>query len=264
MSEAVELRDRLRRYYTAYYRDTLGIPDWSTLVELREHEERQEAAHFERVRRLVGAEALRGRVLNVGCGTGGFNVVAAAAGACAIGVDDDPEAIAICGLREGAGRFVRAAAEALPFRDGSFDLVHCFSVIEHVASVEETVAEMTRVARPGGRVYIHTPNAGSWYEGHFKLFWIPFLPRVLGRLYLRLRGRPPGYLDTIRRLTPWRLTRAFRRAGVTALRRLAHSPPRESVGPAWPLIRVYYRLLGVTPFIELLAEKPPRDPSRAH
>ena len=36
MSRAVELRDRLRRYYTTYYRDVLGIPDWSALVSLRE------------------------------------------------------------------------------------------------------------------------------------------------------------------------------------------------------------------------------------
>ena len=36
MSDAVLLRDRLRRYYTTYYRDVLGIPDWPALVDLRE------------------------------------------------------------------------------------------------------------------------------------------------------------------------------------------------------------------------------------
>jgi SAM-dependent methyltransferase len=195
-------------------------------------------------------------VLNVGCGTGGFNAVASATGADLVGVDEDVEAIAICRLRKDAGRFVRAAAEALPFRDDTFDLVYCFSVIEHVQSVEATVAEMTRVTRPGGRVYVHTPNVASWYEGHFKLFWIPFLPSGLGRVYLRLRGRPPAYLATIRRLTPGRLVRAFRRAGVHTVRRMADSPARESTGPAWPLLRLYYRCLGVTPFIELVADKP--------
>src|SRR5262249_25474920 len=42
VSAVVELRDRLRRYYTAYYRDTLGIPGWPTLVDLRQEEEAQE------------------------------------------------------------------------------------------------------------------------------------------------------------------------------------------------------------------------------
>ena len=42
VSHAVLLRDRLRRYYTTYYRDVLGIPDWPVLVKLREVEEQQE------------------------------------------------------------------------------------------------------------------------------------------------------------------------------------------------------------------------------
>jgi 2-polyprenyl-3-methyl-5-hydroxy-6-metoxy-1,4-benzoquinol methylase len=259
VSAAVELRDRLRRYYTAYYRDTLAIPDWATLVELREEEEeRLEAAHLERLRRRVGAESLRGRILNVGCGTGGFNVLAAGAGARVVGVDDDAEAIAICGLKahKVGGAFVRAQAEALPFRDGAFDLVHCFSVIEHVASVEATVAEMVRVTRPGGAVYVHTPNAWSLWEGHYKMFWLPWLPPPLARLYLRVRGRPTAYLATLRRLTPGRLRRAFARAGVTDAVLYEDTPARESVGRLRGLSALYYRVTGASPFIELVARKP--------
>jgi len=259
VSTAVELRDRLRRYYTAYYRDTLAIPDWPTLVELREQEEeRLEAGHLERLRHRVGGEALRGRVLNLGCGTGGFNVLAAGAGARAVGVDEDREAIAICGLkaRAGGGTFVQAHAEGLPFADGVFDLVHCFSVIEHVASVEATVAEMVRVTRRGGVVYVHTPNAWSLWEGHYKLFWLPFMPAPLARLYLRLRGRPTAYLATLRRLTPGRLRRAFARVGVPDAALYEDTPARESVGRLRGLSGLYYRLTGAAPFIELVARKP--------
>ena len=199
MSRAVELRDRLRRYYTTYYRDVLGIPGWSELVGLREEEERQERGRLDRLRRLLGGE-IRGYVLNVGCGTGGFNLVAEEAGARVVGVDADAEAIAICGLKrdKGGGAFVRAAAERLPFPDGTFDVVYCFSAIEHVESVEESVAEMVRVTRRGGLIYVHTPNAWSWYEGHYKLLWAPFLPKGLGRVYLRAPSRlsrdaPPAH-----------------------------------------------------------------------
>ena len=100
----MELRERLRRYYTAYYRDTLGIPGWPTLVDLREREETQEHARLERLRRLVGPAALAGRVLNVGCGTGGFNAVAAAEGIRIVGVDADAEAIAICAAKRSPRR----------------------------------------------------------------------------------------------------------------------------------------------------------------
>ncbi len=183
MSAAVSLRDRLRRYYTTYYRDVLGIPDWPVLVDLREDEERQERGRLARLGRVLAGE-LRGRLLNVGCGTGGANGGARGAGVRPVGADADAEATAICALkRQGSGGgFVRAAAERLPFPDGSFDVVYCFSPIEHVESVEQTGAEMVRVARPGGPVYVHTPNAWSWYEGHYKLLWAPFLPAPLGRL----------------------------------------------------------------------------------
>ena len=256
MSRAVELRERLRRYYTVYYRDVLGIPDWAVLVSLREDEERQEVGRLDRLRRVLGGE-MHGRILNVGCGTGGFNVVAEAAGLRTVGVDADPEAIAICALKreKAGGVFVRAAAERLPFPDAAFDVVYCFSAIEHVESVEETVAEMVRVARPGGLVYLHTPNAWSWYEGHYKILWAPFLPRLLGRLYLRLRGRPSDYLATLRRLTPATLRRAFAHVGIRDVRFHNDAPPRESRGPLRAPIRLYYRLSGVSPFIELVARK---------
>ena len=257
MSRAVELRDRVRRYYTSYYRDVLGIPDWAVLVGLREDEERQERGRLDRLRRLLGGD-VRGRLLNVGCGTGGFNLVVEEAGARPVGVDADAEAIAICALKQekGGGVFVRAAAERLPFPDGTFDVVYCFSSIEHVESVEESVAEMVRVTRRGGLIYVHTPNAWSWYEGHYKLLWAPFLPAALGRLYLRARGRPSEYLATLRRLTPGGLRRAFARAGLRDLRFHDDAPPRESLGPLRVPIGLYYRLSGISPFIEVVARKP--------
>ena len=257
MSRAVELRDRVRRYYTSYYRDVLGIPDWAVLVGLREDEERQERGRLDRLRRLLGGD-VRGRILNVGCGTGGFNLAVEEAGARAVGVDADAEAIAICALKreKGGSAFVRAAAERLPFPAETFDLVYCFSAIEHVESVEESVAEMVRVARRGGLIYVHTPNAWSWYEGHYKLFWAPFLPAALGRLYLRARGRPTEYLATLRRLTPAAMRRAFALEGVRDLRFHDDAPARESVGPLRGPIGLYDRLSGISPFIELVARKP--------
>ena len=257
VSAGAELHESTDRYYTAYYRDTLGIPDWSVLVQLRRQEETQERGRLARLEALLGAGALRGRVLNVGCGTGGFNAAAAAAGARVVGVDADADAIAICALRRGAGLgFTRAAGEALPFSAGAFDLVHCFSVIEHVASVEATVAEMVRVTRPGGVIYVHTPNAWSWWEGHYKVFWAPFLPGPLARAYLTLRGRPTAYLATLRRLTVARLRRAFARAGATSATLHDDTPARESVGPLRTLTGAYYRVTGTSPFIELVVRKP--------
>jgi hypothetical protein len=122
--------------------------------------------------------------------------------------------------------------------------------------VEATVAEMVRVTRPGGVIYVHTPNAWSWWEGHYKVFWAPFLPPPLARAYLRMRGRPTAYLATLRRLTVARLRRAFARAGATSATLHDATPARESVGPLRRLSGAYYRVTGMSPFIELVVRKP--------
>jgi SAM-dependent methyltransferase len=252
------LRGRITRYYTRYYRDALGIPGWDALVASRLDEESQEEAHLARVEALLGRPVRGLDVLNLGCGTGGFNVVARRHGAQVCGVDAEWDAVAIAAdkARAAGGAVAAATGEALPFRDAAFDLVHCFSTIEHVASAATTIAEMLRVTRPGGAVYVHTPSALACYEAHYKLFWLPRMPRALARWYLGLRRRPAGFVDTLSLHTPGRLARLFRHAGARDVREApAAAVPRETGSPLWPLIRAYYGLFRVTPTIELVARK---------
>lgn len=46
-------------------------------------------------------------------------------------------------------------------------------------------------------VYIACPNYLRFYEPHYKIFWLPLMPKILGRLYLRLRGRSSVMLDQV-------------------------------------------------------------------
>lgn len=55
-------------------------------------------------------------------------------------------------------RFLEADVHALPFNDESFDFVFFHHVLEHVADPERSVAEVARVLRPGGLMYLGTPN----------------------------------------------------------------------------------------------------------
>lgn len=112
------------------------------------------------------------RVLDAGCGTGGSTValaLSALAPATTVGFDASPEAVEAArlrGLGYGLGeerlRFVHVeAGRALPFEDGAFDLVVCVSVLEFIsteAARRAFVAELLRVVRPGGHVYLATPN----------------------------------------------------------------------------------------------------------
>lgn len=250
---ALHVQSRLRGYYTRYYRDTLGIPGWRDLVQVRLAD-----AGYENERRLRLEQALdrplQGlRILNLGCGTGGFNVAAEEAGALVWGVDLDPEAAAIAHARVPGRRVARAAAEALPFRGGHFDVVYCVSTLEHVADRTKALREMVRVLRPKGWLYLHTPSRWSCFETHYKVLWIPGLPRWLGKAYLAVRGRPPEFLDTLRLTTLDECTRVLVSAGVRTVRVLHGDVNRRVGGPLWPLVRLYYRLSGVRPSVELVA-----------
>jgi len=97
------------------------------------------------------------RVLDVA--TGGGHTGAALAGRCGrvIASDLTPsmlrEARALA-AEHGAGNvvFTAADAEALPFRDASFDRVTCRIAPHHFPDVRTALAEMARVTRPGGRI----------------------------------------------------------------------------------------------------------------
>src|SRR5215470_1337987 len=182
--------DRLRRYYTRYYRDTLGIPGWRDLVDVRLDDTSYEAQRLDRLERAIGRSVRGLRVLNLGCGTGGVSVAAQRAGALTWSVDVDWDAVAIAHARHQHGPVACAAAESLPFRAESFDVVYCMSTLEHLADSRRALSEIARVLGPKGMLYLHTPSRWSCFESHYKMLWLPGMPRWLGRAYLAVRGRP--------------------------------------------------------------------------
>ena len=93
-------------------------------------------------------------VLEVGCGSG--KTMSGMSGVKAIGIDISPVALGMCKARYSGDRQEYAIADAgqLPFRDGCFDVVITFHVMEHLYrnEREESAREMLRVLRPGGEV----------------------------------------------------------------------------------------------------------------
>ena len=109
----------------------------------------------------------RGQGLDVGCGTGALAARLARAGYDMTGVDPSAGMLAVLRERAPQVRAQVASGTALPFADGSFDLVLCVAVLHHVAdagAVRATLGEMVRVARPGGRVLVwdHNPRNPYW------------------------------------------------------------------------------------------------------
>jgi SAM-dependent methyltransferase len=79
-------------------------------------------------------------------------------------------------------RFALADGQALPFRDGSFDLVLSHAVIEHVADAPLYLRECARVLRRGGWMYLSTAPYLSFAGAHLPRLKIPVpLHLLLGR-----------------------------------------------------------------------------------
>ncbi len=154
-------------------------------------------------------------ILDVGSGAGGFVVGCQQLGYRAFGVEPDRigagarlTSIQIAARRIVANVFVSAIGEGLPFPDGCFDLVTLNQVVEHVPDQLAVLREAARVLRPGGAIYVACPNYLRFYEPHYKIFWLPLMPKFMGRVYLRLRGRNPVmlrdlYYTTNHRLRKW-------------------------------------------------------------
>jgi SAM-dependent methyltransferase len=255
------LTERLERYYTRYYRDTLGIPGWRDIVAVRLDDRAYEGRRLARLERAVGRAVGGCRLLDLGCGTGGFGALAEEAGAEVWSVDASPEAAALAASRSRRGRIVVATAESLPLAGASFDLVYCYSTLEHLDDPAGAVREMVRVLRPGGLLYLHTPNRWGCFEGHYKIFWIPGLPRRLSRAYLAARGRPTAFLATLRPLTSAECRALIERAGARVTRVVRGDAERAVGGPVWPLVRLYYRLFNIDPYVELVAVRDDRQPA---
>jgi len=98
-------------------------------------------------------------ILDAGCGTG-RNLAEFGTLGVASGVDPSPEAIGFC-RRRGLENVFQAGLEQLPFPDGRFDLMLATDVIEHIDDDRRALAELHRVARPGGQLLITVP-AYTW------------------------------------------------------------------------------------------------------
>lgn len=146
-------------------------------------------------RSLVPLLAKVGRaraVLDYGCGTGGSTLALALARPLApervVGVDVNAAAIEAARVRAASYGLDRPAVELhavdggpLRFRDGEFDLAVTVSVLEFITREEDrrrVVAELARVVRPGGHLFIATPR--PWIREYHSRRWLGDLRREPG------------------------------------------------------------------------------------
>lgn len=123
------------------------------------------------------------RVLDLGAGTGSSSASLARSGADVVAADFSPGMLAEGRRRHGHVphlTFVQADATDLPFADGEFDAVTMSYSLRNVQQPRRALAELFRVAKPGGRIVINefsTPPSPA-FRALYRFYNAQVLPRV--------------------------------------------------------------------------------------
>ncbi|HEX8999905.1 MAG TPA: class I SAM-dependent methyltransferase, partial [Blastocatellia bacterium] len=114
-----------------------------------------------------GAGDLKGKtLLDVGCGTGRFLLALGQEASRAVGIDRDAAMLDFARSHTPADmaqrvEWIKSDAAALPFLDGTFDLVIENTLLCFCHDPMSVIREMVRVCRPGGRILLGELNPSS-------------------------------------------------------------------------------------------------------
>jgi SAM-dependent methyltransferase len=134
----------------------------------------------------------RGKILEIGCGTGGLLAAATRMGLEIEGVDIALRWLVVARRRlDDLGLscpLLAASAERLPYADASFNAVVADSVLEHLDDPRQALDEWARVLRPGGTLLVWSPNRYAMtVDPHVRLWGLGWLPRAWMPAYVRWR-----------------------------------------------------------------------------
>ena len=146
-------------------------------------------------------------ILELGSGFGGFVLLGNLHGVKTCGVEPDRKMAWLTKQMLVAFGFDRdlvqpSPGETLPFEENNFDYVVSFQVLEHVEDPAKVLDESIRVLKPEGHLYFIFPNYNSFYEGHIKKIWFPFINKRNVKKYLKLLGINEDKLKYVNFLTP--------------------------------------------------------------
>ncbi|HEV2773111.1 MAG TPA: class I SAM-dependent methyltransferase [Thermoleophilaceae bacterium] len=166
-----------------------AIPERCMPEELRGH--LNDAEHQARYR-WAAQLARDAEVLDAACGVGNGAAILAEEGARrVVGIDRDAEAILNARARAGeVAEFMLGDLRALPFEEGSFDVIVCFETIEQVIERDTVLDELGRVLRQDGILLISSPNRETFTLGnpHHRHEYTPDeLRAALGRRFANAR-----------------------------------------------------------------------------
>lgn len=143
---------------------------------------------FEKIYHLVKRNAIKGKVslitseqnqkgklLDIGSGTGDFLVEAKNQGWDILGYEPNADAKNLA-----VNKGVTFTGDIFALPENSFDVVTMWHVLEHVPNLQEYIANLKRIVKPTGTIIIAVPNYKSYDANYYKQFWAAYdVPRHL-------------------------------------------------------------------------------------
>jgi len=111
----------------------------------------------------------KGKLLDIGAGTGDFLLTAKNDGWETIGVEPSDRAKNIA--KEKGISFVE---EISALESNSLDVITMWHVLEHVPNLEHQIQELKRLLKPTGTLIVAVPNYKSFDAGHYETFWAAY------------------------------------------------------------------------------------------
>jgi len=111
----------------------------------------------------------KGKLLDIGAGTGDFLLTAKNDGWEIIGVEPSDRAKNIA--KEKGISFVE---EISALESNSLDVITMWHVLEHVPNLEHQIQELKRLLKPTGTLIVAVPNYKSFDAGHYETFWAAY------------------------------------------------------------------------------------------
>lgn len=124
---------------------------------------------------LINQHSSKGKILDIGTGTGDFLAKAKDNGWKTIGIEPSEKAKNIA--RKKRVTFVENLSK---IEEKSIDVITMWHVLEHVPNLNEYIIELKRILKPNGKLFIAVPNFNSYDANYYGKYWAAYdVPRHL-------------------------------------------------------------------------------------
>lgn len=155
--------------------------------------DRERAQVFAKYFSLIDWTKKPQRVLDMGCGSGRWDVLVAPLVGELVAADASPEALSVAkrNLQALNISFVECTPETLPFPDGYFDFIFSLGVLHHVPDTQAAIQSLGSKLVPGGTLLVYLyyafDNRPAWFRSIWKISdlfrrcisWMPFFLRYV-------------------------------------------------------------------------------------